>query len=299
MNKHVCVLLAAYNGEVWLKEQIDSILKQKNVKVDIYISLDVSNDNSIQILTEYENRINILPYGEVFGSAGQNFFRLIIDVDFSKYDYVAFSDQDDIWFDEKLIRAIDKLDYHKADGYSSNIIAFWNKDNCKLIKKDYPQKEYDYLFEAAGPGCSIVLTKKIILDIQDILKNNIKKSKKLWLHDWFIYSFARENRYKWFIDKEPYMLYRQHNNNVVGANKGLNAIIRRIRIVLFGDAINNVIYQAEFINNKSNIIRLLKDNSFCSYFKLAFYARKCRRKFLDQILFFISMICLAIKKLIG
>ena len=78
----------------------------KNVIVNIYVSVDLSTDNTIEIIRKYqmyESRIKLLKYGERYGGAAKNFFRLIRDVDFFKYDYVAFSDQDDIW----LAHAID------------------------------------------------------------------------------------------------------------------------------------------------------------------------------------------------
>lgn len=52
---------------------------------------------------------------------------------------------------------------------------------------------------------------------------------KVCLHDWLLYAFARERKYKWFIDPQPGMLYRQHSNNQVGANASLLGAIKRIK----------------------------------------------------------------------
>ena len=71
----VVVLLAAYNGELWIREQISTILSQKAVEVKIYISLDTSEDETIDIIlqiSEIDNRVVLLPYGEKFGSASRN-----------------------------------------------------------------------------------------------------------------------------------------------------------------------------------------------------------------------------------
>ena len=140
----VCVLLAAYNGEKYIKEQLDSILSQVDVAIDIYISLDLSTDLSLDIINKYKNRhknIYILDYGQRYGSAGQNFFRLLMDVDFSNYNYVSFADQDDIWLPNKLYHAIEMIKLHNCDAVSSNVLAFWENGREKLIKKDYPDRK--------------------------------------------------------------------------------------------------------------------------------------------------------------
>ena len=79
-NPTVAVLLAAFNGIKWIEEQIESILNQKDVNLDIYISIDLSNDGTYEWCEELaikNSNVNILPYGNHFGSAGKNFFRLI------------------------------------------------------------------------------------------------------------------------------------------------------------------------------------------------------------------------------
>lgn len=112
-NYQVAVLLAAYNGEHYIIEQMESILAQDSVKVTIFMSVDQSSDSTLKMAKDYEIRypdqVKVLPYGEIFGSAGSNFFRLLVDVDFSSFDYVAFADQDDIWFSHKLSTSITEM----------------------------------------------------------------------------------------------------------------------------------------------------------------------------------------------
>ena len=81
----VAVLLAAYNGEDWLNDQINSIIEQQDVKVKIFINLDKSNDTSLKIiknLCQGNPNIIILTRNKVFGSAAKNFFDLILNVNF-------------------------------------------------------------------------------------------------------------------------------------------------------------------------------------------------------------------------
>ncbi len=98
-----------------------------NVEVTLFISVDISIDgteNLVNRLALHDKRLVILPHGKKFGGAGLNFFRLISDVDFGCFDYIAFADQDDIWFDDKLSSAVRVITDESTDAYSSNVIAF-------------------------------------------------------------------------------------------------------------------------------------------------------------------------------
>lgn len=230
----VAVLLAAYNSGNWLEEQITSILNQKSLVLDIFVSVDLSNDGTYEyckkLETEHEN-IHILNYGEGFGGAAKNFFRLIRDVDFSKYDFISLSDHDDVWLDGKLLRACEVIRLKKIDAYSSDVIAFWEDDRENLVKKSYPQKQFDFYFEAAGPGCTYVFSCKSLQRFKSFLIENWKEINQVALHDWMIYAFYRTNNYTWYIDDLPLMKYRQHSSNQVGFNSGLKAYLKRISMV--------------------------------------------------------------------
>ena len=130
MNKkpYIAINLAVYNGGLWLQEQVLSIFNQENINIKIFISTDPSTDNTealCQQLAQQDSRITVLPNIGKFGGAAPNFFRLLRDVDFSDFNYVAFSDQDDIWNYDKLSTAIEILKQQQCDGYSSNFTAFW------------------------------------------------------------------------------------------------------------------------------------------------------------------------------
>ncbi|MBT5490947.1 glycosyltransferase, partial [bacterium] len=97
----------------WIEEQVASISSQKNTSIEIFISVDLSNDKTYewcQNLARNNSYIKVLPYGERFGGAAKNFYRLIRDVDFSYFDYIALSDQDDIWDSDKLHHAISVIE---------------------------------------------------------------------------------------------------------------------------------------------------------------------------------------------
>ena len=99
MNHRVAVLLSAYDGIKWIEEQVACILGQEDVLTHIFISVDLSSDSTYTWCKELEKdnqSVTVLEYGERFGDAAPNFFRLIRDVEFSHFDYIAFADQDDI-----------------------------------------------------------------------------------------------------------------------------------------------------------------------------------------------------------
>lgn len=234
IKSNIAVLLAAYNGLEWIQDQVDSILNQRNVNVSIFISVDLSQDETIdwcRIKANSYPNIHVLSYGNVFGGAAKNFFRMIQDVDLAPFEYIAFSDQDDVWMPEKLLHATTMITVGGFDAYSSDVIAFWEDDRKQLVKKSYPQKKYDYLFEAAGPGCTYVFKRSSLSKFKIFLMQNLKEVNQVALHDWMIYAFFRSRKMKWYIDSKPLMYYRQHDHNQVGLNSGLSAALKRFHMI--------------------------------------------------------------------
>jgi rhamnosyltransferase len=288
------IFLAAYNGKEYLDEQISSILSQKNVDVQIFISVDRSTDGTEAYLINYadvEPRISLLPIGLQFGSAASNFFNLISKVNISNFDYIAFSDQDDIWLESKLDRAILSITNNNVDAYSSSFIAFWNKNNQRLVEKSQKQQKWDYMFESAGPGCTFVLTKDLASDIQSFISTIDNKEKNIAFHDWFIYAFARSRQYKWYIDDEAHILYRQHRSNVIGANVGFKAKLVRWNKMREGWFASEVIKMSEILGySDSWPIKKLQRYAFSDRCLLILNATKLRRRLRDSIalaLFFV------------
>ena len=236
-NSHVAVLLAGHNGGERIKEQINTILSQKNININIFISVDISNDDTLNLcnrLKQESEYIKVLPYGEHFGGAAKNFYRLIRDVDFSNFDYVSLADQDDIWLPEKLSHAVKILQNNKAVAYSSDVMAFWDNKVEKLVKKSFPQKRFDYYFESPGPGCTFLLDSDIAMLLQDFINNNWDEVNDIDSHDFFMYAFVRSRGLVWYIDTKVLMMYRQHESNQFGSNIGFKAYLKRIKMIKSG-----------------------------------------------------------------
>ena len=172
MKKTTLILMAAYNGEDYISNQILSIQNQSEKLFRILINVDYSTDNTIKIINKYKNsysNIHILNSNLTFNSAAQNFIYLLKNAQLKNSNYIALSDQDDLWRPNKLQKAIQILE-QGYDGYSSNVQAFWEDGRKKIIKKNQPQQKFDHLFESAGPGCTFVMSKKLALSLQEFLK---------------------------------------------------------------------------------------------------------------------------------
>jgi len=107
------------------------------------------------------------------------------------------------------------------------VTAFWSDGRERLVKKSFPQKKFDYYFEAAGPGCTYVFKQQAIQKFKKFLIKNWTKVNLVELHDWMIYAYFRSQRMKWKIDDKPLMRYRQHDHNQFGLNYGLKAYLGR------------------------------------------------------------------------
>lgn len=237
MKPTVAVLLAAFNGMRWIEEQISSILEQDKVKIALFISVDQSTDGTYEWCKELENtcsNVYVLPYGERFGGAAKNFFRLIHDVSIEQYDYVALSDQDDIWLSDKLSHAISLIQDKNLDAMSSDVISFWDDGREVLVRKSYPQRKFDYLFEAAGPGCTYVFKSSSLSEFKTFLSKYHDQVNGVSLHDWIIYAYFRSRGLHWHIDDVPLMRYRQHENNQVGSNTNISSYVKRLKMINSG-----------------------------------------------------------------
>ncbi|PCR95169.1 glycosyl transferase [Pseudomonas fluorescens] len=286
----VAVLLAAYNGTPWIEEQLSSILNQSAVDVTVYISIDPSSDGTEALCRAYASEhpgVVILPDSGRFGGASRNFFRLIRDVDFAKFDFIAFSDQDDIWHSNKLLRATQSIAEQSVDAYSSNVTAFWPDGKTVLLDKAQPQVDLDYLFEAAGPGCTYVMSNALAGSLKVSMLANWQQLQGVSLHDWYCYAYARSNGYRWYIDPGASMDYRQHERNQVGANTGLRPLITRYKTIHDGWWFSQVELIATLVTpEQAPSVVNTRQLRGMKLVKLSFRAWQCRRRVRDKVFFF-------------
>lgn len=230
----VVVLLATYNGRRWLPEQLASILDQEGVRVRVVALDDESTDGTREWLVEQsaaDPRVTVLPSRGSSGGSAPNFYRLVGLVPAPADGYLAFSDQDDVWLPGKLARHVGLLREGGHDGISGSVTAFSPNGARTLIRKDFPQRRFDYLTESPGPGSTFVLTPRLAALVAEQLGDEESPARRADFHDSLIYALARGRGWSWHIDGEPSVDYRQHDDNVMGSNTGVGSALERFRLI--------------------------------------------------------------------
>lgn len=229
MNKpSVCVIMSTYNGESFLREQIESIIRQRDVKPSIFIRDDCSKDNTVSILNEYTSDFVTILKGENIG-AKHSFLHALQKA--PNADYYAFSDQDDVWDDNKLAIAISYI--KKCEEKNENKPVLYcgrtrlvNSD-LKFIQngKSFPKKMPKWLCgePLSAAGCTMVFNKRL----KDIVASYMPET--FPMHDAWVSNVCLAVGGTVLYDDVPHINYRQHSSNVVGGNRNfLTSIKRRI-----------------------------------------------------------------------
>ncbi|MFC7679247.1 glycosyltransferase family 2 protein [Paenibacillus sp. GCM10028914] len=228
--KRVQVLLSTYNGERYIVEQIESIMKQSYREVAVLIRDDGSTDGTIEKIQQLEKtylgRIELIQ-GANLGVVG-SFFELLIMSD-PHADYYCFCDQDDVWFDHKVKSAVSKLDTTVHSGEPAMVFTSTQLTDGELNSKGIwpksPRREpsfYNALYENVAIGATITMNKSardLFVDGRSVDSN------KILMHDWWFYLLLSAFG-KVIYDPEPSMMYRQHGNNVVG---GSNSLVGKLK----------------------------------------------------------------------
>lgn len=215
----VAVLMSTYNGDAFLVEQLDSILNQKCVNVSLFIRDDGSSDSTSELLKEYRRLYdNVYLSFESNIGVGNSFMTLLYSIP-EEYDYYCFADQDDYWLDNKLIRAIESIHMisDKPVLYASNqLIVDKSLNPIKLRFSSIPALDYGSIISGNQiSGCTMVWNATLQ---NKIINSNNRPPFSLFslrIHDVWIASIAAVLGTIIF-DEKSYILYRQHDNNVVG-----------------------------------------------------------------------------------
>lgn len=225
MNEKVDILMATYNGEKYIDEQIQSILSQTYSNFNLIISDDASTDNTQKILKKYEQldeRVKIYINKKNVGFI-KNFSKLC---SYASSSICMFSDQDDIWYPEKVEKMLLYKNKKNATlvfcdmaliDKEKNIIddSFHKKNNMQ--KKCCKYHDYTLLrVENVISGCSMLVEKKVLDKSIPFPEDDVM------IYDWWIGINACDYGQIYYLD-EALQLYRQHENNTIGAdNRNFN-----------------------------------------------------------------------------
>lgn len=250
----VCVLMSTYNGEQYVVRQIETILNQVGCHIILLVRDDGSSDKTLNILKKYQDQ-ELLSYYSGKNVGPTNSFLDLLD-NAPEADYYAFSDQDDIWLPDKMSRAIKKLNEVTLKSqrglYFSNLTPV---DENEIMIKEFllpeslPIDYYTLMIRCGWMfGCTEVFTKE--------LKEFVKKQyrpQKIVMHDLWLGLLA--SIYGTIVyDSTSKILYRQHHNNVVGAQlNGIQRWKKRLILLVKGNRIP-IDCRAEAM------LRIFKDN---------------------------------------
>lgn len=221
------IMMATYNGEKYLKEQIESIINQSYTNWYLLISDDGSKDKTQLIIKEYvkkhPDKIGFIKNNTGKKGSKYNFANAFKEI--PKCDYYMFSDQDDIWESQKISRLLYKMKNAEEVNLNTPILVYCDakvvNKNLDIIEeslidstnKYLPNKNHinHFLIQNYFPGCTMMINndlKKKILTIYDNCE----------MHDWWVALVAAYCGKIFYLD-EALHLYRQHENNVLGAQK--------------------------------------------------------------------------------
>jgi len=284
----VLVLLCTSNSLKYLEKQLETIFGQKNVNVTIMCSDDNSTDGTYEYLSQIQSideRLIVLPRLQKFGSAGKNFYNLILNADYENHDFISFSDHDDIWKDNKLISAIDILNSGNYQAYSSSFDAFWEDGKIKYFSKVGKKVKFDYLFASPGPGCTFVTTSRSMLEFKNYFTKH-QIGEDIFHHDWLVYAWFKCNfPDSWFIDKNSYIFYRQHYGNETGVNSGIKAFKKRLKLIINGWYFSEIKKVLLFLNDSHQFSEVNKLFSYGKFYILL-NVKLLRRDFKGQCVLF-------------
>ena len=216
----IVVLCSTYNGEKYLIDQIDSILSQElsaDAELKIYVRDDGSKDRTTNILEGYQSSGKLKWYSGNNIGPGRSFWDLIQTAEDA--DYYAFCDQDDVWCQRKILHAIEQLEHISNQNecpclYTGNVII--TDEFLKPIGGAVAQFHYTdcahTLIYPSSPGCTYVFNRVA----RQILKKYKMTAENEIIHDWLSQAIVSIFG-KVIYDEEPYMFYRQHADNMIGA----------------------------------------------------------------------------------
>lgn len=256
--KSICILMGTYNGEAFLADQLLSIANQSYNNWRVILSDDGSTDDTLLIAREFQEkwgreRLEIRN-GPQQGFC-KNFLSLACDPTI-KADYYAFSDQDDVWNNDKLSKA---LRYFTAEHNLETPRLYCGR--VKLADKNLillglsplfkmPTSFRNALMQSIAGGNTMVFNQSA----KDLLEK--AGLQNVVSHDWWLYQIIKGAGGVVYYDPEPSLLYRQHYGSVMGSNCSFKARIMRIGYVFNGrfKKWNSINYEA-LINVKHLLTR--------------------------------------------
>jgi glycosyltransferase involved in cell wall biosynthesis len=230
---HVQIVMGTWNSERYLSEQLQSFSQQQHTDWSLWVSDDGSGDRTRDIVRDYAQSVPQdvhLSDGPGKGVAA-NFLSLLCSTDL-KPGAVAMADHDDVWLPNKLTRALEALagqDEKQPTLYctGSHIVDADLQELHLSPPRPRPPSFRNALLQTIAGGNTMVLNAAALALVQ-----TAGPEVEVPFHDWWLYLLISGAGGTVIYDEEPSLLYRQHQSNMRGQNRGLAARYDRLSELL-------------------------------------------------------------------
>ena len=228
MSVLVSVAMATYNGARFLREQLESIYSQTYKNIDVVVTDDRSVDGTQDILEEYRRKKGLkFEINQKRLGVMKNFERAILGC---SGDFIALSDQDDIWLPHKIERLMAQIGDHSLICSDAGL--------CDSAGKEFAPSFYRYSNIYVPPRTlarewtlvANFVTGCTALFAGDLMEKALPIPLSAACHDWWLAVVASRERGIRFLD-EPLLLYRQHGDNAVGVASKTSRVDRALNLV--------------------------------------------------------------------
>ena len=301
----VAIILGFYNGNKFLVEQLKSIISQTQNNLKIFIFNDKSTQKILNLEKAYlrnsNRKITLVNRKENHGFA-KNFLLGLKDVG-ANFDYYAFSDQDDIWEDNKIedaVKEISKFDFSKPVLYCSRTAYISNDASKEIGSSRNFQKNAIFknaLIQNIAGGNTIVMNKKA----RNLVVSSLN-CREFVSHDWWCYQIISAAGGKIIFSSKKSLKYRQHDKNLIGGNNSFKEKSIRFRKFFSGSFkiwvdinLDNLKVNRELITERNMIvlktfIKARESKNIFKKLKLYLKSGVYRQTFSENIIFLIGLI---------
>ena len=248
----ISVCIATYNGKMFIRKQLDSILKQLDDNDEIIISDDCSTDSTLEIIRSMNDR-RIKIFSNIrYKSLVFNFENALKH---ASGDLIFLSDQDDIWIDNKVIIYKEKLE--SADLVFSNVSIIDENDsivNNQILNKIPKYSLLNLIFSNHVIGATIAIKR-------GLLEKALPFPNRIPMHDQWLALIAGYYGKIGYIE-QPLLLYRRHLGNAsYCTEESKNSVVKKIKfridtVICFIYRITLNMFSSHYLNQREKKLQI-------------------------------------------